>query len=245
MVWGWLRANPMLYAGLCVFLTGIAFALGYLVRHGYVSLEVRLALVGLAGLGMQILGWRLRRRNALYGLSLMGGGAVVLYFVLFTAARLDLLAPLAALGMMVALVLGVALLALAADAEVLAALSAVGGFLAPVLLSTGSSNYLGLFGYYAVLCLGNALLLRFRAWDIPALISFAAVYGIGGLWGARSYEASMFLHVELFLLFFFVVFSFMQLQLAAHADAMDARTAGRAGAARRYLHASLLFGLPC
>ena len=48
VVWGWLRANPMLYAGLCVFLTGIAFALGYLVRHGYVSLEVRLALVGLA-----------------------------------------------------------------------------------------------------------------------------------------------------------------------------------------------------
>lgn len=93
MVWGWLRANPMLYAGLCVFLTGIAFALGYLVRHGYVSLEVRLALVGLAGLGMQVLGWRLRRRNALYGLGLMGGGAVVLYFVLFTAARLELLSP--------------------------------------------------------------------------------------------------------------------------------------------------------
>lgn len=244
VVWGWLRANPMLYAGLCVFLTGIAFALGYLVRHGYVSLEVRLALVGLAGLGMQALGWRLRRRNALYGLGLMGGGAVVLYFVLFTAARLELLSPLAALGMMVALVLGVAVLALAADAEVLAALSAVGGFLAPVLLSTGSADYLGLFGYYAALCLGNAFLLRFRAWDIPTLISFAAVYGIGGLWGGRSYEARMFFPVELFLLFFFVLFSFMQLQLAAHADAMDARTAGRAGAARRYLHASLLFGLP-
>ena len=244
VVWGWLRANPMLYAGLCVFLTGIAFALGYLVRHGYVSLEVRLALVGLAGLGMQVLGWRLRRRNALYGLGLMGGGAVVLYFVLFTAARLELLSPLAALGMMVALVLGVAVLALAADAEVLAALSAVGGFLAPVLLSTGSADYLGLFGYYAVLCLGNAFLLRFRAWDIPALISFAAVYGIGGLWGGRSYEARMFFPVELFLLFFFVLFSFMQLHLAAPADAMDARPAGRAGAARRYLHASLLFGLP-
>lgn len=42
---------------------------------------------------MQVLGWRLRRRNALYGLGLMGGGAVVLYFVLFTAARLELLSP--------------------------------------------------------------------------------------------------------------------------------------------------------
>ena len=143
---------------------------------------------------------------------------------------------------MVALVLGVAVLALAADAEVLAALSAVGGFLAPVLLSTGSADYLGLFGYYAVLCLGNAFLLRFRAWDIPALISFAAVYGIGVLWGGRSYEARMFFPVELFLLFFFVLFSFMQLQLAAHADAMDARTAGRAGAARRYMPASRRLG---
>lgn len=244
VVWGWLRANPILYAGLCVFLTGIAFALGYLVRHDYVSLEARLALIALAGLGMQGLGWRLRRRNALYGLGLMGGGAIVLYFVLFTAARLELLSPLTALCVMSALVLGVALLALAADAELLAALSAVGGFLAPVLLSTGSDNYLGLFGYYALLSLGNALLLRFRLWDIPALISFAAVYGVGGLWGGRSYDPGMFAHMELFLLFFFLLFSYMQLQLAAHADALDARTRGRAGAARRYLHASLLFGLP-
>lgn len=244
VVWGWLRANPMLFAGLCVFLTGIAFALGYLARHGYVSLEARLALVGLTGLGMLILGWRLRRRNTLYGLSLMGGGAVVLYFVLFTAARLELLSPLAALGLMVALVLGVTLLALATDAELLAALSAAGGFLAPVLLSTGNSNYLGLFGYYAVLSLGNAVLLRFRAWDIPALISFAAVYGIGGLWGSRSYETSMFWHVELLLFFFFVLFSFMHLQLARHADALHASSSGRADATRLYLHASLLFGLP-
>lgn len=303
VVWGWLKANPLLYAGLCVFLVGIAFTLSYLEQHGYFSLETRLALVGVAGLAMLGTGWLLRPRNGLYGVSLMGGGSVVLYFVLFMAGRLGLLPAASALWIMLALVLAVALLSLAADAQVLAVLSTVGGFMAPILMSTGSANYLGLFGYYALLSLGNAFLLRYKAWDIPALISFAAVYGIGGLWGALRYEPSMFLHIELFLLFFFALFSIMHLQLARHADALDAvrassepgalqppvpplaRNAAGAGnsgripapgdegfsfeeeneeaeanacgpgapptarpamaaGARRYLHASLLFGLP-
>lgn len=160
----------------------------------------------------------------------------MLYFVLFMAARLELLSPVGALWTMLALVLAVALLALAADAEVLAALSTLGGFMAPILLSTGSADYLGLFGYYALLTLGNAFLLRFKAWDIPALISFAAVYGIGGLWGGLYYEPSMFLHIELFLLLFFALFSFMHLQLARHADAWTpcARLPDLARAARLF-----------
>lgn len=222
VAWGWLKANPLLYLGLCVFLVGIAFTLSYLEQHGHFSLETRLALVGVAGLAMLGTGWLLRPRNSLYGVSLMGGGSVVLYFVLFMAGRLELLPAAGALWIMLALVLAVALLALAADAQVLAALSSVGGFMAPILMSTGSANYVGLFAYYALLSLGNAFLLRFKAWDIPALISFAAVYGVGGLWGAVYYQPTMFLHMELFLLFFFVLFSAMHLQLARHADALDA-----------------------
>ena len=186
--------------------------------QGWFTLEMRLAATGAVELGMLGLGWRLRVRNRLHGLSCMGGGAIVLYLVLLAAAKLHIVALTPALAVMLALVLAVSLLALAANSQMLAVLATAGGFLAPVLLSSGSSNYLGLFSVYAILSAGNLFLLFFRAWDIPALASFLAVYGIGGAWGVRSYQPDMLLPVEVFLLLFFLLFTLMNLRLARHAD---------------------------
>lgn len=244
-LWGWFKTNPLLYTGLCIFLLGIVFALNYMAVQGWFTLEMRLAATGAVGLGMLGLGWRLRVRNRLYGLSCMGGGAIVLYLVLLAAAKLHVVALTPALAVMLALVLAVSLLALAANSQMLAVLATAGGFLAPVLLSSGSSNYLGLFSVYAILSAGNLFLLFFRAWDIPALASFLAVYGIGGAWGVRSYQPDMLLPVEVFLLLFFLLFTLMNLRLARHAD-RSARSAPEKGAPHllRRLHGSLLFGLP-
>ena len=104
-LWSWLRLNPLLFGGLSVFLIGVAFALGYLVTHSYISSAMRLLAIGAGGAAMQALGWRLRGRNRLFGLSLIGGGGAALYFTLFAAYRLGILPPLTALLFMVVLVL--------------------------------------------------------------------------------------------------------------------------------------------
>lgn len=243
-LWIWFKTNPLLYTGLFVFLSGIVFALKYMAVRGWFTPEARLALIGAVGLVMIGVGWRLRLRNRAYGLSCMGGGAVVLYLVLLMAAKLELLALAPALAIMLALVFAVSLLALATNSQMLAVLATAGGFLAPLLLSTGSSNYIGLFSVYAALSAGNLFLLCFRAWDIPALISFLAVYGIGGLWGKLSYQPHMVVPVECFLLIFFVLFTLMNLQLARHADRDVPDASSEKNFSPHRLHGSLLFGLP-
>ena len=82
---------------------------------------------------MQALGWRLRGRNRLFGLSLIGGGGAALYFTLFAAYRLGILPPLTALLFMVVLVLESCGLALLTDAQLLAVVATAGAISAPEL----------------------------------------------------------------------------------------------------------------
>lgn len=243
-LWSWLRLNPLLFGGLSVFLIGVAFALGYLVTHSYISPAMRLLAIGAGGAAMQALGWRLRGRNRLFGLSLIGGGGAALYFTLFAAYRLGILPPLTALLFMVVLVLESCGLALLTDAQLLAVVATAGAISAPLLIDTGSESFVALFGYYALLSAGAAALAAFRRWDLPVLFACAAVYGIGGFWGAQAYRPELLITAECFLVLFFAIFTAAHLLLAAHADEGDAAGAGNPGLARRFVHASLLCGVP-
>src|SRR5439155_11051559 len=56
------------------------------------------------------------------------------------------------------------LLAIRLDALVVAILGMLGGFLTPILLSTGEDNPLGLFGYIAILDAGLVIVALHRRW---------------------------------------------------------------------------------
>ena len=89
---------------------------------------------------------------------------------------------------LVALTIAGGALAVLQNARGLAALGAVGGFLAPVLVSTGAGNHVVLFSYYLVL---NSLILGvawYRPWRELNLIGFVFTFVIGGLWDWRSYR---------------------------------------------------------
>lgn len=242
VIWQWLRANPLLYVGLIFFITGIAFAISYLMDHGFFSfsLEARLAGIALVGVATILAGYRLNLRKPVYGGGVMGGGAVILYLVLFAGAKWAVLSAGLALGIMVLLMASVLALALITNLEMLAALASLGGFMAPVLLSTGSGNYLGLFSFYALLCAGNVALLRYKAWDIPILIGYGMTVVVGTLWGSRSYDPSMQWGIHIFSIVFFILFNVAGLLLCAHADTKA--TGPQRG--RNIVHASLLFGVP-
>src|SRR6185437_2509494 len=62
------------------------------------------------------------------------------------------------------------LLAVRMDALVVAILGIAGGFLTPILLSTGQDNPLGLFGYIALLDIGLLLLARRKDWSSLAIL---------------------------------------------------------------------------
>jgi uncharacterized membrane protein len=99
-----------------------------------------------------------------------------------------------------------AALAVLQNALPLAQFGTMGGFLAPVLMSTGSGNHVLLFSYYALLNAGIFAIAWFRSWRSLNLTGFLFTFGIGSLWGAAAYAPRHFATTEPFLALFFLFY---------------------------------------
>ena len=227
--------NLVVRVGILILFLGVAFLLKYAAEHSMVPLSLRLGGVAAGGLVLLGIGWRLRHSRRLYALLLQGAGVGVAFLTAFAAARLfGVLDPLPALGVMVALVAVTGLLAVAQDAPALAGFGVAGGFLAPILVSTGSGSHVALFGYYAVLNLGILGIAWFKAWKPLNLEGFLFTFGLGTLWGARYYRPEFFSSVEPFLLFDFALYLMVAILFATR---QPPRLKG-------LVDGTLVFGLP-
>jgi uncharacterized membrane protein len=204
----WLRGgNPIVRVGVVVLFFGIAFALKLAVDGGLVSIEVRLAGVAAFGMGLLILGWRKRESDASFALPVQGGGAGTMFLTVFAAyAFYDVLPAGMAFALLLAMVALTAALAVAQASPALAALGVTGGFLAPVLVSTGSGDHVALFSYYLLLNLLVLGVAWFNAWRSLNLIGFFFTFGVGTIWGASGYHPDLFASTEPFLVAFTVLY---------------------------------------
>ena len=227
--------NPVVKVGLVVLFFGVSFLLKYASDHSLLPVELRMAGAGMLGSALLGLGWRLRRSNPVYALLVQGGGVGVLYLTIFAAARfLDMIPPLWALILMCAVVVFSGILAVAQNAAALAVFGAAGGFLAPILLSTGQGSHVHLFGYYALLNLGVLGIAWYRTWRVLNLLGFACTFGIGALWGARYYAPEYFPTTEPFLILFFLMYGIVSILFARASS----------GSEGIRLDSALVFGLP-
>ena len=199
--------NVVVRAGVVVLFFGVAFLLKYSAERNLVPIEFSLCGVAAGALAMLVFGWRLRFSRTGYAMILQGGAIGVLYLTIFAALRLySLLPPALALPLLIGMSLFSAALAILQDARVLAVIGVLGGFLAPILTSTGAGSHVMLFGYYALLNLGILLIARHRAWRELNLLGFLFTFGIGTLWGSKSYTPELFASTEPFLLLFFLFY---------------------------------------
>ncbi|AKH21078.1 DUF2339 domain-containing protein [Sedimenticola thiotaurini] len=209
----WIRdyftgGNLIVRVGVIVLFFGVAFLLKYAAEHSQISIEFRLMGVAVAGMVLLILGWRLRSRRALYGLALQGGAVGLLYLTVFSALRLYSLLPATlAFGMLLLFVTLTALLALLQNASSLAILATAGGFLAPVLTSTGEGSHVALFSYYLLLNGGVLAIAWFKSWRLLNLVGFGFTFVIGALWGYHYYQPEFFTSTEPFLIAFFLMYA--------------------------------------
>ncbi|WP_160105322.1 DUF2339 domain-containing protein [Pseudomonas izuensis] len=252
---GWLfGGNTVLRVGVVLLFLGLAFLLRYATEGMVVPIELRYAGVAAAALGLLGLGWWLRARNNNYALMLQGAGVAVLYLTVFAAMRLHpLLDPSAAFGILVAITVFSAILAVTQDAIGLAAAAALGGFAAPILASTGSGSHIALFSYFALLNAGILAIAWFKAWRLLNVIGFVGTFGIGFAWGLRSYAPELLWSTEPFLILFFLMYLaigllFSRRKLLERSDAPegDSREALLRWSARQgdYVDGTLLFGPP-
>ena len=199
--------NVVTKVGVVILFFGVAFLLRYAVERNVVPIELRLAVVAAGGVALLIVGWRLRFKRLAYALVLQGGGVGVLYLTVFASARLYHVIPLGmAFALMVAFVVLSAILAVLQIAPALVIFGTAGGFLAPVLTSTGHGSHIALFSYYALLNAGIVGIAWFRAWRILNWVGFVFTFVIGASWGYKYYAAEYFVSTEPFLILFFLFY---------------------------------------
>ncbi|GLI33735.1 DUF2339 domain-containing protein [Desulforhabdus amnigena] len=199
--------NLVVKVGVFILFFGVAFLLKYAAENDWLSIELRLMATALGAVGLLIVGWRLRSRRRTYAMVLQGGGVGVMYITVFAALRLYSLLPAPLAFGILAAVGGLAgALAVLQDSRALAVLGIVGGFLAPVLASTGHGSHVILFSYYALL---NACIFGmawFKAWRMVNVVGFVFTFSLGTAWGYRAYQPQYFESVEPFLLLFFLFY---------------------------------------
>lgn len=207
--------NAAVRIGIVVLFFGIAFLLKYAIDHNKLPIELRLIAISIGAIAMLVIGWRLRESRAGYALSMQGGAIGILYLVVFAALRLyHLLPPVAAFVLLVAIAAFSAVLAILQDSLIFAVFGVVGGFLAPILTSTGSGSHVMLFSYYSVLNLGILAVAWHKSWRILNLVGFGFTFVIATLWGARSYTPQYFNSTEPFLIFFILLYVFIAVLFA-------------------------------
>ncbi len=229
--------NVPVKVGMLVLFAGVAALLKYAADAGWFTLpiEFRMAGIALTAIAALLFGWHQRAKRTAFALSLQGGAVGILVLTVFAAFRLYGLLPAgAAFALLVLIVAATCVLAVRQNSLALAVLGILAGYLAPILISTGSGNHVALFSYYAVLNLAVFAVAWVRPWRALNLIGFVFTYAVATLWGVLSYQPENFSSTEPFLILFFVIYLLVPLLCARK----------REPSRRDIVDGSLLFGNP-
>lgn len=229
--------NVPVKVGMLVLFAGVAALLKYAADAGWFSfpIEFRLTGIAIAAIAALLFGWRQRHARPAFGLSLQGGAIGLLVLTVFAAFRLyGLLPSAAAFALLILIVIGAGVLAVKQNAMALAVLGMLAGYLAPILISTGSGDHVALFSYYAILNLAVFAIAWMRPWRVLNLIGFGFTYAIGTIWGVLKYRPEQFASTEPFLILFFVIYLLVPILYARKREPTQ----------RDAIDGSLLFGNP-
>lgn len=210
----WLNA-----VGLVAVLLATAFFLKFAFDNDWIGPIGRIAIGLVAGTALLVASEFMLRRGWTYfseGLTALGAG--ILYLSLYAAWNLyRLLPPNAAFGGMVVVTAALIALSLARDSQRLGILALVGGYLTPLLVSTGQDAQIPLFSYLILLNAGLLSMAVAKDWrSMPGSFVFALLYGL--VWYQHFYEPAKLWSSLVFATIFFVQFSML--------PAIQARRAG-------------------
>ena len=202
----------LLIAGVAITVLGIGFFLKYAFDQNWIGPAGRIILGYLAAVAFFGVGDFFRRRSgaAAFGLYLSGGGVATLYLVTYAAFQLyELLSQTVAFGLMVLVTILACLLALVYDTQWLAVLGLIGGFLTPLILSTGQSAQVVLMSYMVLLNGGILSIAARKRWKILNTLGFLCTWVLFTGWFVDYYTVATFWRTLVFLHLFFLIYAFV------------------------------------
>ncbi|MEO7600356.1 MAG: DUF2339 domain-containing protein [Opitutus sp.] len=196
--------------GFAAFLA-VAFFVKYSIENDVIPIQVRAAIgfllsAGLIAGGLFVKSERLRVTATV----LCATGIVSLYavtFACYAVYHFSAFGPISTFVLMSLITATAFLLAVRMNAQVIAILGLLGGFLTPGLLSTGHDNPAGLFGFIALLDLGIIAVSINRSWFhlVPFAAFGTALMQVG--WASKFFNASKAPTAVVISLSFCVLFS--------------------------------------
>lgn len=203
------------WGGILVFFISVALFLKHAFDNNWINPNPTAQIISACCVGLiMLLGglFYARGKYIPFGQSLVGGGLMILYAALFCAysphvyktpviasptTAFALMCVITAIGITIAVIL---------DAQVIAALATIGGFLTPVLVSTGIDSRDILFSYLLLLDLGILAASIFRRWRFMDVTGFVATSLLYVIWFQKFYVPSMKTPAMLWLGAFYTVF---------------------------------------
>jgi hypothetical protein len=194
---------------------GVTFFVKYAFDNNLIPPSVRVALGFVTGAGLLVGGlWthRLPKYRVL-AQSFCATGILILYGVSFAAHaiyRFPAFGQIPTFILMALVTLAAFLIAVRLNALVVAVLGMLGGFLTPILLSTGNDKVFALFGYIALLDIGLLAVARHSNWRylIAAAAAGTALMQVGWFekyFVSGSYDAGALTLVPMGIQLFFIL----------------------------------------
>jgi len=194
----------------------IVFGVGYFLKYSFER-----ELIGPAGqvavsyfLGAVFLGlgnfFHQKAAFVTFGLYMIGGAIAVFYFSAFAAFQLytpPVIGQEFSFLIMILITVLASVLAIRFDVKWLAVLGLVGGFLTPVLVSSGRDNFFGLMSYMTLLNFGVLFVAFKKNWNLLNGLGFIGTYILYSGWYARYYSDEKFWAALFFVNLFYLIYS--------------------------------------
>ncbi len=172
----------------------VIFGCGFFLRYAFVNKLIgplgQVVITAICGVIALIIGEITRRRG--YGVVAKGTtalGFAVLYASVFTAYRFyNLIDTVPAFGLAISVTAAAMLYAVILNDELIAFLSLLGGYMTPVLVSTGENLPMSLFSYVLVLSLGAMFSSFYRKWRTINWLCFIGTFTLYIGWFEKFYR---------------------------------------------------------
>src|SRR5208337_3602621 len=195
--------------GISAVLIGVSYFLKFAFDNNWIGPTGRVSIGLLAGIAVVVWSESFRARGyKIFSYSLKAVGVGVLYLSLWAAFQVYGLIPSVVAFLAMLIVTGsTAILAVKQDAEILAAIALTGGFVTPLLLSTGQNREIQLFSYVALLSSAAVALVVFKPWRRLLILSYAGTLVLYIAWYSAYYRRNEFATTFAFATIFFAIFA--------------------------------------
>jgi len=184
-----LKQNALTIIGIFTLVLGIGYFVKYAIDKNWIGETARAGIGFCTGAGIIITGHFLRKNYQTFSSIITGGGIAVLYFTATIAFREYHLFTQNTAFIITALITAVSIiLSYYYKSEVLIIFSLIGGFTAPLMISTGQSNYLFLFIYITLLNTGMLAASFLQHWKSVGWTAYIFTTGYLFLWTHESPE---------------------------------------------------------